>query len=149
VIRLKAVRVRTTDGLVTDTIDIRQPVGIEMEYEVLKSGYMTRCHFFLSNEEGTPIFAAQDLDPAWRRRPRPAGCWKSTGWIPGNLLSEGTVVVGVGATVRDPDVDEFYESDVVAFHVNDNLDGDSARGDYAGHIPGIVRPLLIWTNHLT
>ena len=39
VARLRAVRVRSEDGQVTDVVDIRQPVGIEMEYEVLKSGY--------------------------------------------------------------------------------------------------------------
>jgi lipopolysaccharide transport system ATP-binding protein len=33
----------------------------------------------------------------------------------------------------------------VAFQVVDSLDGDSARGDYAGPIPGAVRPLLEWT----
>src|SRR5690606_35290875 len=34
VVRLCAVRVRDTDGELNDTLDIRQPVGIEMEYEV-------------------------------------------------------------------------------------------------------------------
>jgi lipopolysaccharide transport system ATP-binding protein len=29
--------------------------------------------------------------------------------------------------------------------VIDSLDGDSARGDYAGHMPGVIRPLLNWT----
>jgi lipopolysaccharide transport system ATP-binding protein len=38
-----------------------------------------------------------------------------------------------------------HERDAVAFHVVDNLDGDSARGDYAGPIPGVVRPMLRWT----
>ena len=38
----------------------------------------------------------------------------------------------------------FYERDAVAFQVTDTLDGDSARGKYAGHLPGIVRPLLRW-----
>jgi lipopolysaccharide transport system ATP-binding protein len=33
----------------------------------------------------------------------------------------------------------------VAFQVIDSLDGDSARGDYAGPFPGVVRPLLQWT----
>jgi lipopolysaccharide transport system ATP-binding protein len=34
----------------------------------------------------------------------------------------------------------------VAFQVVDSLDGNSARGDYAGPVPGIVRPLLQWTS---
>jgi lipopolysaccharide transport system ATP-binding protein len=32
----------------------------------------------------------------------------------------------------------------VAFHVIDSCDGDSARGDYAGPLPGVVRPMLKW-----
>jgi lipopolysaccharide transport system ATP-binding protein len=40
----------------------------------------------------------------------------------------------------------FYERDAVAFHINDTHDGDSARGDWQGDDPGVVRPLLPWTN---
>jgi lipopolysaccharide transport system ATP-binding protein len=31
------------------------------------------------------------------------------------------------------------------FQVVDSMDGVSARGDYMGHIPGVVRPMLKWT----
>jgi hypothetical protein len=41
-----------------------------------------------------------------------------------------------------------YERDAIAFQVVDSTDGDSARGDYAGSLPGVVRPLLRWeTNY--
>ena len=36
------------------------------------------------------------------------------------------------------------QRDAVAFQVVDSTDGDSSRGDYAGHLPGVVRPLLNW-----
>ena len=39
------------------------------------------------------------------------------------------------------------QADAVAFHVIDSLDGDSARGDFAGPMPGFVRPLLRWDTH--
>ena len=39
----------------------------------------------------------------------------------------------------------FYERDAVAFQVVDSLDGNSVRGDFAGHYPGVVRPMLDWT----
>jgi lipopolysaccharide transport system ATP-binding protein len=32
--------------------------------------------------------------------------------------------------------------------VIDSLDGNSARGDYPGSLPGNVRPLLKWTTQL-
>jgi lipopolysaccharide transport system ATP-binding protein len=64
--------------------------------------------------------------------------------IPGNLLSEGTLFVGAAISTIDPVVVHFYERDAVAFQVVDTMDGDSARGDYAGPMPGVVRPLLQW-----
>jgi lipopolysaccharide transport system ATP-binding protein len=146
VVRLRAVRIRTESGEVTDTVDIRRPVGIEMEFDVLKPGRVLVPNFHFVNEEGVYLFVASDHDPQWRRRPRPSGRFISTAWIPGNLLSEGTLVVGAAVSTMDPVTVHFYERDAVAFHVADSLNGDSARGDYAGPFPGVVRPLLKWTN---
>ena len=60
------------------------------------------------------------------------------------MLGEGTLIVGVAISTMDPVRIHFYERDAVAFQVVDSLEGDSARGDYAGAIPGVVRPLLKW-----
>ena len=146
VVRLCAVRVRTKDGRITDTVDIRQPVGIELEYEVLKPGYVLLPHFTLHNEEGVHVFPSLDLDPVWRGRPRPPGRYLSTGWIPGNLLAEGMMFVGPAmGSVVEPRIPTIYKRDVVSFQVVDSLEGDSARGDATGRLPGVVRPLLEWT----
>jgi len=32
----------------------------------------------------------------------------------------------------------------VSFEVVDSFDGDSARGDYMGDYPGVVRPIVDW-----
>jgi len=149
VARLRAIRVRTEGSWITDVVDIRRPVDIEMEYEVLQSGYMLMPHFQSYNEEGVHVFSAHDLDPAWRQRPRSRGCWVSTVRIPGNLLSEGTMFIGAGLETVDPVIHQFYEPDAVAFQVVDSLDGDSARGDYAGHMGGVVRPLLQWNTRFS
>jgi lipopolysaccharide transport system ATP-binding protein len=143
-IRLRAVRIRTEDNQVSDAIDVRQAVGIEMEYEVLKPGYKLMPHYALFNEEGTLIFIAIDQDPTWRRRPRPTGRYVSTGWVPGNLLAEGTVIVRAVMRTIEPQKVHFDARDAVAFQVIDSLEGNSARGDWAGRMPGIVRPLLKW-----
>jgi lipopolysaccharide transport system ATP-binding protein len=143
--RLKAVRVRTQDGRVTEEIDIREPVGIEMEFEVLQPGHVLvpNHHFF--NDEGVCAFISVEHDETWHRRPRPTGSYVSTVWIPGNFLAEGSLSVGSAVSTFDPSMTHFYEADAVAFQVIDSLEGDSARGDYAGNIPGVVRPLLKWT----
>ena len=149
VTRLRAVRVRTDDGRITDSVDIRQPIGIEMEFEVLKPGYvlMPALHFY--NEEGIRVFPSHDVDPAWRKRPRPKGCYRSTVWIPGNFLSEGVLSVTASIDALNPLNHQFYEDNILSFHVLDSCDGESARGDWGGALEGAVRPLLKWSTQFS
>jgi lipopolysaccharide transport system ATP-binding protein len=142
--RLRAVRVKTEDGVVSEAMDIRRPVDIEIEFDVLKSGQIMLPHFVLRDQEGSGYFIAVDVDPEWRRRSRPVGRYISRGRIPGNLLSEGTMFVGVALLTLDPVMPQFDERDLVGFQVIDTMDGDSARGDYLGPMGGVVRPLLNW-----
>jgi lipopolysaccharide transport system ATP-binding protein len=147
VVRLVAVRVKTEDGEITETVDIRRPCHIEMEYEVLQSGFVSIPSYNFYNEEGILIFGTLDLHPEWRRRPRPAGRWVSTACIPGNFLAEGRFFVTASLATMHPWVMQFGERDVVAFQVIDGMDGDSARGDYGGTFEGVVRPLLQWSTN--
>lgn len=149
VARLRAVRVKTESGQISNTIDIRRPISIEMEYDVLKSDYVLLPHYQFYNEEGLEVFVSDDHDPTWRRRPRPTGRWVSTVWIPGNYLAEGTLFVTVAVCTIDPMVMQFLERDAVAFQVIDTIEGDSARGDWPGHFGGVVRPLLNWNTQFS
>ena len=142
---LQAVRVRDDKGAIAETIDIRRPVFLEMAYETLRPDYVLMPYFFLSNDEGVVAFTSNDLDPEWRGRPRPLGRYVSTVRIPGNYLAEGMMFVTAGLTTTNPDQKQFLVRDVVAFQVVDSLDGDSARGDSAKQVRGVVRPLLQWT----
>ena len=73
VARLAAVRLKTEAGQITDAFDIREPIGIEMEFETLHAGYILLPHHHLHNEEGVHVFTTHDLDPDWRGQRRPAG----------------------------------------------------------------------------
>jgi lipopolysaccharide transport system ATP-binding protein len=144
VLRLRAVRVRTEDGVVTEALDIRRPFGIDIEFQVLKAGYILVPSFRIFNEEGIHLFTTFDSDPDWRQRPRPTGYYVSTAWIPGNLLAEGTLIVGAVVNSFNPPIVHVHESEAVALQVIDSLGGDAARGDYAGRMRGVMRPLLEW-----
>ncbi|MGE0406798.1 MAG: ABC transporter ATP-binding protein [Candidatus Korobacteraceae bacterium] len=144
IVRLRGVRVRTDTGEISDAIDIRRPVGIEIEWDVLKSGHSLTPLFTFRNEEGMMLFVCLGLEPEWRKRTRPAGRYTSTAWIPGNFLSEGTIMVGAEVCTENPHIPHFVEYPAVAFQVVDSLDGDSARGDYGGPMPGVIRPVLKW-----
>jgi len=147
--RLRCVRVHDEEGNVMPVLDIRKPLGITMEYDVLVPGIVLvpNLHFF--NDGGVNLFVAHDCDLAWRKKPRLAGRYASTAWVPGNLFAEGTIFVGAALSTHDPVVVHFYERDVIAFQIVDSPDGDSARGDYGGHMPGVMRPLLKWTTKMS
>jgi lipopolysaccharide transport system ATP-binding protein len=120
-------------------------VGIDIAYQVLKPGQVLvpSCRVF--NADGIHLFTAFDSDPAWRLRPRPEGHYVSTAWIPGNLLAEGTILVGALVNTFNPPIVHAHEPEAIAFQVIDSLEGDAARGDYVGHMQGVMRPLLQWT----
>jgi lipopolysaccharide transport system ATP-binding protein len=150
VVRLRSVRVRDEAGATIDSSDIRRPVGVEMVYDVLQDGHMLTPSVQFFNETGTCIFVTQDLDPTWRGRARPPGRFTAVVWVPGNFLAEGPLLVTpVISTQRPEHRLRVQERDVIAFHVDDTLDGDAARGDWDGTFPGMVRPLLEWDTVFT
>ena len=150
VIRLLAVRVKTQDGQITDAIDVRHPVAIEMEYNVLESGHILVPYFGFFDQEGKKLFGTLDQDPTWQRRPRPRGRYTSKVWIPGNFLSPGLTLVYSHLMSIEPEVQHFRVPDSVSFIVIDSFESDTARGYYNGPIRGAVRPVLKWdTEHIT
>jgi len=146
VARLLSARIRTADGRTAEALDITQPVGLEMTYEVLEPGHVLVPNFHVANEDGVQVCVLHDTDPCWHRRPRPAGVYTSTAWFPGNFLAEGLFTVGVALSTHDPMLVHFVEWEAIAFQVVDSPGGDTARGDYVGRMPGVVRPMVEWTN---
>jgi lipopolysaccharide transport system ATP-binding protein len=149
VVRLRAIRIVTEAGETTDVIDVRLPMAIEMEFDVLKPGHLLSPYHNVFNEEGLKVFTAIDQDADWRRRPRPTGRYVSRAWIPGNYLAEGTLFVSPAIRTLEPTIRHFIEREAVAFQVVDRLDGTSARGDWTGRMTGVVRPLLKWETELS
>ena len=143
--KLRAVRARNEHGQIMESFDIQHPIFIELEVDVIKPDHVLLPHFSILNDRGQCAFISVDLDPEWRRRPRPVGKYIATAEIPGNLLSEGIAYVCAYCITLNPDVRVFDVRNAIAFTVVDNLEGDTARGDYKKDIGGVVRPLLKWT----
>ncbi len=140
-VRLINIEARS-QGKVAEQLGVNQPVEIHMDYEVLREGkvLIPNVHFFA--EDGTLIFISHDWYSGWRDRPKPRGKYKTIFKIPGNFFSEGRVAVKAAISTYAPFEVHFVETDVIAFTVIDVESGVTARGDYAGHLPGIVRPLI-------
>jgi lipopolysaccharide transport system ATP-binding protein len=146
VARLRAVRIVNEKGEVSDAIDTREGFRMEMEYDIIRPGHAVRMNFTVWNhEEGVVAFSVFDLDKEWRGRRRPEGRYRTSAWVPGNLLGDGMLTVDASLALRDSGVVQFSEVGAVAFHMVDPLDGETARGDWGGKIAGVVRPKLDWT----
>jgi lipopolysaccharide transport system ATP-binding protein len=144
--RLRSVRVRTREGQTTSSIDIRRPVGIEVEYDVLDAGHVLIPNYHFVNQDGLHVFSVQDAESEWRRRPRSVGRYVSTAWVPGNFMAAGNFSVDIAVSSHVPLVRvHALVQGPVAFEVVDSFEGDSARGDYMGEYPGVVRPIVDWT----
>ena len=146
--RLCSVRVHNEEGVISEMMDIRKPVEIEMEFEVLKPGYVLAPNLHFFNEQRFNLFVTGDNGAA-ARQPRAPGRYRTTVRIPGNFLSDGIILINAALSTPDPVIVHFQEFDVVAFEVVDSLEDNPTRGDYTGPIPGMVRPKLPWTTQFT
>jgi len=145
VTRLRAVRIRRKSGVVSDVVDIHDPIGLEMEFEVLEPGYMLFPYYNVFNQDGVRVMSVVDKDPNWQGIARMPGKYKTTAWIPGNLLSEGTFFVDVAMRAPEMKIRHFIEKQVIAFQVVDDLSESGARGvGFGGKMSAVIRPLLEW-----
>jgi lipopolysaccharide transport system ATP-binding protein len=145
VVRLLKVRAVDQFGATAESLSICDSMGIELTYEVLHPGQVLTPRVQVINEEGVTVFTSHDVGERWRREERPVGAYTSTVRVPGNFLSGGNLLVDVSIMSHVPaTVMHLQAPHVITFQVVDNYEPQSARGDYVGPIPGIVRPLLEW-----
>src|SRR5262245_38773006 len=69
IVRLRSIHVRT-DNDSASVVDIRQPISIRIEYEVLQGGSCLVPNIQLSDAGGVLAFISHDCDPEWLGRPR-------------------------------------------------------------------------------
>ena len=143
-VRLRSVRIVDRDRNTVDYVDVRDPVGIEITFRVLRDGLPVLPKLKLV-AEGRIAFNAMDIDPRWHE-PSPPGEYVTTAWIPGNYLNEGLMSVDAAVcSIRSPKLHHHVSvHEAVSFHVQDPAEGDSARGSFTGQWRGVVRPLLEW-----
>jgi homopolymeric O-antigen transport system ATP-binding protein len=144
-VRLSSVRVKREDEATVESADVREPVGVELVFRVLRDGppVLPKIKVLAG---GQIAFNAMDVDPRWQDV-SPPGEYVATAWLPGNYLNEGLVTVDVAVCSIDSPKLHHHVSvhEAVSFHVFDPLEGDSSRGLFTGQWRGVVRPLLEWT----
>ena len=142
--QLRSMRIKNEQDEAMDVVEIREPIGLEMEFDVFDPGRIMMVSFTVFDDQGNQVFITVDTDETWQGRPRPAGTYKATAWIPGNLMGEGTFNIGAHLSTMDPLTMHFNAHQAISVQVIDNLGPGSARGNYIGAFPGAVRPKLNW-----
>jgi homopolymeric O-antigen transport system ATP-binding protein len=145
-VRMTSARVVDENGVVLDSADVRHPVGIEIEFTVLRYGEPIFPKIKVFDARRDVAFNALDTSERWHEPAQP-GSYVATAWIPGNLLNEGSTTVDIAiCSFATPNLRHHANAkDIVSFNVYDPAEGDSARGRYTGQWRGVVRPLLEWT----
>lgn len=126
-------------------VDIRNPFRVRMRYRLEQSAScVIYPNFHVADSAGTPVlvtspYEGQDI--------KDAGIYDAVCHIPGQLLNNGTYFFSLVFTLMDRGVNvAFFEKDALCVNIIDPLEEtlDGERKGYSGHIPGTVRPKLLW-----
>lgn len=148
VVRLLAIYTVNENNVKEEAFDVTAKIGITIEYEVLEANHILWHGLNFYNEAGVNIFDSHNVTSEWYVKPHPIGTFKTTAWIPENLLNQGKVIVNVAIFNHEKHQIHLHAHEVIAFDIIDFLRQDiiTARGSSTGEFPGLIRPLLNWTN---
>ena len=142
-LKLVAVSILDEGGNLISTATVGDTVLVKLVYVTNTPSLKFRCAVVF-NTQGTTAFAS--VEPTETLREKPA-TYSSLVRVPSNLLAEGEYMINV-SIFTSRGVKRYYvqQQNVVALHVFDPMSGDSARGDYAERLAGVVSPRLEWTS---
>src|SRR5882672_1259783 len=140
-IRLTAARVLNPDNEPISSVDVRRPVYVEIEYDVLKFLPSFRVAVRLLATDGTVILTSADSsNNCWEESSREPGRYASKCEIPGNFLNIGRYMLTISADI--PFVEElFFVENCLSFHVEQT---GSHSGRFPERWPGVICPKLDW-----
>lgn len=141
VVKLISARLTGENGKTAPYAYSNQKIGVEVTYEVLKKGALPlpNIHIFTNKGECAFISHADYNDKLDR-----VGVHKTTAWIPGNLLNEGSYTIGIALSTMVPLKIHCYEREALVFQVLNDIE-HAKKHDFNERIPGVVKPRLEWT----
>lgn len=150
IVHFTGLRVHDEQGVTQNALDIRHSIGIELEYQVVQPDIWFTPSVIIKDMNNVVIFnSPANTVPDWDNAKMQTGTYKSTCWIPGNLLVEGTYSIRVVfwgfSRLSQKGI---AMDDVVSFNIYDPMEGDSVRGKITGYFSGVIRPKLQWTSEL-
>ncbi|TPG40109.1 ABC transporter ATP-binding protein [Flavobacterium pectinovorum] len=123
---------------------ISNSIILEFTYEIIKEERLFTHGFNLYNSQNIHILSSHDKDSQTLKSSLKKGIYKKRIVLPGNLLAEGNYSCSFAIMTYNPFFVEFHEIDIVGFNIIDEVGQHTARGNYSGNFPGVVRPILKW-----
>jgi lipopolysaccharide transport system ATP-binding protein len=126
---------------------IYEKIGIKIVFEIKEFTDDIILGLNLYNQRDVHILSSHQTERVKEYKP---GIYETIVWFPQNFLSEGIHFCGVAAMSYRPFRVRFHDIKKFTFNINDDQNNLSARGEYTGEFPGIIRPILEWgkTNEL-
>ena len=144
-VKLLSTYLHDTDNNIKSRFETTEKIGMTFEYEVLVSELKFTHGLNLFNDKGVNIFNSHDVVSEVRKHKREVGRYKATVWIPENLLTDGTYIIGGALFSPNPFYVHIYRPEMLTFETFDNMNKKTSRGDYTGSdFGGVIRPLLNW-----
>jgi len=140
-VKLLELAVTNAAGLPLAVADVADELRVRLTYKVATPDTRFRC-LVVFNTAGVIAFAAVEPTEALRNRP---GVYTSVLRVPAHLLAENEYTLNISIfSSRGVKLHHVKLQDVLSFQVTDAIAGDSARGDYAEGLGGVLRPRLDW-----
>jgi len=155
IVRLRAVRIVGQDGKARPQFDVRDPVALEIEFQVLKEAQLSTLVHFVG-ALGNHIMTSMDnhvRGPWGRQLLYPIGSYMVSCQIPGDFLNEGQLSVNLWI-YSPPSVPNHSIHvaliNAVCVDIGDAFDPDGARGTYpyGWDLGSALRPKLKWTTEV-
>jgi len=139
--RLVSVVVRNLLGESSSTLRISEGGMVEIEYEVLQEGSRAQFSLILQDSVGSCVFGSlSNTERDYHGKPMRAGMYRSTCYLPGDLLNAGKFHVSIAA-FSGSWIGGFKVEKAVSFQA---IDDGVLSEDYTGQYGGPIRPRLRW-----
>jgi lipopolysaccharide transport system ATP-binding protein len=135
-----------SENNIRDTFNVTEDIYLKFSYKTKQDNLKFIHGLNLYNEQDINIFNSHDTTSEARSVKRMNNeTFYAQCIIPQNLLNEGTYSVSLALFSAEPFIIYNHLLGLLRFRIIDLIDGKSARGEYTGGFPGIVRPILKWS----
>lgn len=142
IVRLHRIRIRAQSDAPSEPLTMQTPFLIDIEYWNLQPDAELHITLALYTDQEIIAFATGSaLASLWKDRGLPVGLFRSTCYVPGNLLNAGRHRFSV-YVVKDKSVVVYEHRSAVSFDI---VDLRERKGSWFGREPGVVNPSLEWT----